>query len=142
MRKKHVTVIITSLSLSVLLLILLLHYNSWLVGAVKRQAEDVLVSVITTILVSAGSGAVIWFRKYYKQRRKHQIPYHREFRIGRWTPSRDVPFIFADGVDLDKPRRLSPAEIHCGEVESRFKSLLTYCLTGRRSLKPTAERGF
>ncbi|HHW41632.1 MAG TPA: hypothetical protein GXX19_10905 [Syntrophomonadaceae bacterium] len=119
MRKKQVTVIITSLSLTVLLLILLLYHNNWLVGAVKRQAEDVLASVITTVLVSAGSGAVIWLRRYYKQRRQLRLPYHLEFRIGRWTPS--VPFILADGVDLDKPRRLSPAEIHCKEVESRFK---------------------
>lgn len=40
------------------------------------------------------------------------------FRCGDWTPA--VDFILADGVDLNSPRLLGPAEIDCRETPSTF----------------------
>jgi 8-oxo-dGTP pyrophosphatase MutT (NUDIX family) len=43
---------------------------------------------------------------------------HARFRCGIWRPA--VDFILADGVDLDSPRLLGPAEIDCRETPSTF----------------------
>lgn len=89
-----------------------------------RDRAAALFSLTQTVLNILGVGLVTLIMGcaalYRRLRRRMpvRLPSHVAFRVGEWTPA--VPFVMADGVDLDKPRVLGPGEMEFRAEESSF----------------------
>ncbi len=89
-----------------------------------RNQAAALFSLTQTVLNILGVGLVTLIMGcaalYRRLRRRMpvRLPSHVAFRVGEWTPA--VPFVMADGVDLDKPRVLGPGEMEFRVEESSF----------------------
>ena len=78
--------------------------------------------------LTGAAGVLMTLYRRLRRRMPVRLPVPLVFRVGNWSPP--VPFILADGIDLDCPRLLGPDQISCSETESNLR--LEWELTKQR----------
>ncbi|MEW5762504.1 MAG: hypothetical protein AB1776_04820 [Bacillota bacterium] len=130
MRAKRVRLILLCVGLAVALVgggILLSFYRD---TALSFFGVTVRVLDLLGIGLTSAAGVLMTLYRRLRRRMPVRLPAPLVFRVGNWPPPPQVPFILADGIDLDCPRLLGPDQISCSETESNFR--LEWELTKQR----------
>jgi 8-oxo-dGTP pyrophosphatase MutT (NUDIX family) len=84
--------------------------------AFYKTAKDIF-NFLGVGLASLVAAVVSVYRRL-RRRIPPKLPSPLAFRVGGWEPP--VPFILADGIDLNAPHKLGPGEIICREATPSF----------------------